>query len=93
MVRIAKSRQGTSFVSILKMSVAVIQCIRSSSRTGYMLVKVRHDLLDVGFVKVPRDDRGSVRVFVDVAAELIMKFGQIQASVCLWWNVNGSNDD
>ncbi len=93
MVRFAKSRQGTSFVGILKLSVAMIQCIRSSSWTGYMLVKVRHDLLEVGFVKVPRDDRGSVRVFVDVAAELIVEFGQSQASVCLWWNVNGSNDD
>ncbi len=93
MVRFAKSRQGTSFVGILKLSVAMIQCIRSSSRTGYMLVKVRHDLLEVGFVKVPRDDRGSVRVFIDVAAELIVEFGQSQASVCLWWNVNGSNDD
>ncbi len=93
MVRFAKSRQGTSFVGNLKLSVAMIRCIRSSSRTGYMLVKVRHDLLEVGFVKVPRDDRGSVRVFIDVAAELIVEFGQSQASVCLWWNVNGSNDD
>ncbi len=93
MVRFAKSRQGTSFVGILKLSVARIQCIRPSSWTGYMLVKVRHDLLEVGFVKVPRDDRGSVRVFVDVAAELIVEFGQSQASVCLWWNVNDSNDD
>ncbi len=49
-----------------------------------MLVKVRHDLPEVGFVKVPRDDRGSIRVFVDVAAELIVEFGQSQASVCLW---------
>ncbi len=31
----------------------MIQCIRSSSWTGYMLVKVRHDLPEVGFVKVP----------------------------------------
>ncbi len=29
----------------------MIQCIRSSSWTGYMLVKVRHDLPEVGFVK------------------------------------------
>ncbi len=71
----------------------MIQCIRSSSRTGYMLMKVRHDLLEVGFVKVPRDDRGSIRVFIDVAAELIVEFGQSQASVCLWWNVNSSNYD
>ncbi len=92
MVRFAKSRQGTSFVGILKPSVAMIQCIWSSSWTGYVLVKVRHDLLEVGFVKVPRDDRGSVRVFIDIA-ELIVEFGQSQASVCLWWNVNGSNDD
>ncbi len=83
MVRFAKSRQGTSFVGILKLSVAMIQCILSSSWTGYVLVKVRHDLLEVGFVKVPRDDRGSVRVFIDVAAELIGEFVQSQASVCL----------
>ncbi len=49
-----------------------------------MLVKVRHDLPEVGFVKVPRDDRGSIRVFVDVAGELIVDFGQSQASICLW---------
>ncbi len=53
----------------------------------------RHDLPEVGFVKVPCDDRGSVRVFVDAAAELIVEFGQSQARVCLWWNVNGSSDD
>ncbi len=41
MVRLAKSRQETSFVGILKLSVAMIQCIRSSSWTGYVLVKVR----------------------------------------------------
>ncbi len=58
-----------------------------------MLVKVRHDLPDSGFVKVPRDDRGSIRVFVNISTEHIMKFGQSQASVCLWWNVNSSNDD
>ncbi len=46
----------------------MIQCIRSSSWTGYMLMEGRHDLPEVGFVKVPCDDRGSVRVFVDVAA-------------------------
>ncbi len=51
----------------------MIQCIRAPSWTGYMLMKVWHDLPEVGFVKVPRDDRGSVRVFVDVAAELIVK--------------------
>ncbi len=71
----------------------MILCVRSSSPTGYMLVKVRHDLPEVGFVKVPRDDRGSIRVFVDVSAEHIVEFGQSQASVCLWGNVNGSNDD
>ncbi len=93
MVRFAKSRQGTSFVGILKRSVAMIKCIRSSSWTGYVLVKVRHDLLEIGFVKIPRDDRGSVRMFVDISAEHIVEFEQSQASVCLWWNVNGSNDD
>ncbi len=35
-------------------------------------MEVRHDLPEVGFVKVPRDDRGSVRVFVDVAADLVV---------------------
>ncbi len=96
MVRFAKSRQGTSFVGILKLGVAMIQCILSSNWTGYMLLKVRHDgrlRHEVGFVEVPCDDTCSVRVFVDVAAKLIVEFGQSQASVCLWWNVNGSNDD
>ncbi len=68
---------------ILELSVAMIQCIRSSGWTGYMLMEVRHDLPEVGFVKVPCDDRGSVRVFVDVAAELFVEFGQSQARVCL----------
>ncbi len=58
-----------------------------------MLMKVRHDLPEVGFVKVPRDDKGSVRMFVNVAAEHIMKLRQSQASVCLWWNVNSRNND
>ncbi len=71
----------------------MIQCIRPSSWTGYMLIKVRHDLPEVAFVKVPRDDEGSVRVFVNVAAEHIMKLRQSQASVCLCWNVNSSNND
>ncbi len=61
----------------------MIQCIRSSSWTGYMLMKVRHDLPEVGFVKVPRDDRGSIRVFVNVSAEHIVEFGQSQARVRL----------
>ncbi len=58
-----------------------------------MLMKVRHDLPEVGFVKVPRNDRGSVRVFVDVSAKHIVEFGQSLASVCLWWNVNSSDND
>ncbi len=58
-----------------------------------MLVEVWHDFSEVGFVEVSRDDGGSVRVFIDVAAELVVKFGQSQASICLWWNVDGSNDD
>ncbi len=33
----------------------------------------RHDLPEIGFVKVPHDDKGSVRVFVNVAAEHIVK--------------------
>ncbi len=56
-------------------------------------MEVRHDLPEVGFVKVPCDDRGSVRVFVDVAADLVVEFGQSQTRVCLLWNVNGSSDD
>ncbi len=71
----------------------MIQFILSFSWTGYMLMKVRHDLPEVGFVKVPRDDRGSFRVFVNVSAEHIVEFGQSQASVCLWWNVNSSSND
>ncbi len=39
----------------------MIQCIWYSSWTGYMLMKVWHDLPEVGFVKVPHDDEGSVR--------------------------------
>ncbi len=71
----------------------MIQCIRSSGWTGYMLMKVRHDLLEVGFVKVPGDDEGSVRMFVVISAELIVEFEQSQASVSLWWNVNSSSND
>ncbi len=63
------------------------------SWTGYMLMKVRYDLPEAGFVKVPRDDRGCVRVFVNVSAEHIVEFGQSQASVCLWWNVNNRDND
>ncbi len=58
-----------------------------------MLMKVWHDLLEVGFVKVPGDDEGSVRMFVDISTEHIVEIGQSQASICLWWNVNGSNND
>ncbi len=61
----------------------MIQCIRDSSWTGYMLVKVWHDLPEAGFVKVPCDDRGSVRVFVNISAEHIVEFDKSQASVCL----------
>ncbi len=58
-----------------------------------MLVEVWLDFSEVGFVEVSCDDGGSVRVFIDVAAELVVEFGQSQASICLWWNVDGSNDD
>ncbi len=75
------------FVGIFELGVAMIECIRSSGWTGYMLMKVRHDLLEVGFVEVPRDDEGNVRMFVYISAEHIVEFGQSQASVCLWWNV------
>ncbi len=71
----------------------MIQCIQSSGWTGYMLMKVRQDFLEVGLVKVPRDDEGSVRMLVVISAELVMEFGQSQASICLRWNVDGSNDD
>ncbi len=57
------------------------------------MMKVQHDLLEVGFVKVPGDDEGSVRMFVDITAEHIVEIGQSQASICLWWNVDRSNDD
>ncbi len=50
----------------------MIQCIRSSSWTGYMLMKFK--LPEVGFVKFPRDDKSSVRMFVNVAAEHILEF-------------------
>ncbi len=81
------------FVGIFELGVAMIECIQSSGWTGYVLMKVRDDLLEVGFVKVPCDDTCSVRMFIDVAAELIVEFGQSQAGICLWWYVNGSNDD
>ncbi len=47
----------------------------------------------LALLKSPRDDRGSVRVFVNVSAGHIVEFGQSQASVCLWWNVNSSDND
>ncbi len=62
----------------------MIECIQSSGWTGYMLMKVRQDFLEVGFVKVPGDDEGSVRMFVVISAELVVEFGQSQASIqCL----------
>ncbi len=72
----------------------MIQCILSSSWTGYMFWKVRHDLLEAGFVKVPRDDRGSLRVFVNVSAEHIVDLDKAKfVNVCLWCNVNSSDND
>ncbi len=62
----------------------MIQCIQSSGWTGYMLMKVRQDFLEVGLVKVPGDDEGSVRMLVVISAELVVEFGQSQDSVCLW---------
>ncbi len=88
-----KAGSELGFVGIFEQSVAMIECVQSSSWTGYMLMKVRHDLLEVGFVKVPGDDEGSVRMFVVISAEHIVEIGQSQASVCLWWNVDNSNDD
>ncbi len=71
----------------------MIECIQSSGWTGYMLIKVRQDLLEVGFVEFSGDDEGSVRMFVVISAEHIVEIGQSQASVSLWWNVDRSNDD
>ncbi len=42
---------------------------------------------------VGKVNEGSVRMFVDISAEHIVEIGQSQASVCLWWNVDRSNDD
>ncbi len=47
----------------------MIQCIQSSGWTGYMLMKVRQDFLEVGLVKVPSDDTSSVGMFVDISAD------------------------
>ncbi len=44
----------------------MIECIQSSGWTGYMLMKVRHDLLEVGFLKVPGDDEGSVMITYNI---------------------------
>ncbi len=71
----------------------MIQCIRSSGWTGYMLVKVGMTCLRLALLKSPRDDKSSVRMLVNVAADHIVKFRQSQARVCLWWDVNGSSDD
>ncbi len=71
----------------------MIECIQSSGWTGYMLMKVWQDLFEVGFVKVPRDDTCSVRMYVDISAEFVVEFGQGQAGICLWWYINGSDDD
>ncbi len=54
----------------------MIQCILSSSWTGYMLVKVRHDLPEDGFVKIPRYDKSSVRMFVNVSSRRVKSLGR-----------------
>ncbi len=59
----------------------MIECIQSSGWTGYMLMKVRQDLLEIGFDEVSGDDEGSVRMFVVISAEHIVEIGQSQASV------------
>ncbi len=65
--------------------------IQVSGWTGYKLMNVRQDLLEVGFVKVSGDDEGSVRMFVVISLRHIVKIGQGQAVVsCLWWNVDRS---
>jgi len=61
------------FVGVIERSVAVIECIQSSGWTGYMLMKVRHDFLEVGLVKVPSDDTSSVGMFVDISADFIVE--------------------
>ncbi len=71
----------------------MIQCIQSSGWTGYMLMKVRQDFLEVGLVKVPSDDTCSVGMFVDISADFIVEIGQSHASVCLWRNINGRHED
>ncbi len=78
----------SGLVGIFERSVAMIECIQSSGWTRYTLVKVWHDLLEVGFVEVPGDDEGSVRMFVVISAEHIVEIGQSQASISLWWNVD-----
>ncbi len=61
----------------------MIQCIPSSGWTGYMLMEVRHDFLEVGFVKVPRDDTCSVRMYVDISAELVVEYDKAKlVSAC-----------
>ncbi len=52
----------------------MIQCIQSSGWTGYVLMKVRQDFLEVGLVKVPSDDACSVGMFVDISADFIVGF-------------------
>ncbi len=59
----------------------MIEYVQSSGWTGYMLMKVRHDLLEVGFVKVPGDDEGSVRMFVNISAEWSLDKAK-QVSAC-----------
>ncbi len=61
----------------------MFECIQSSDWTGYMLMKVRQDLLEIGFVKAHGDDEGSVRMYVVISAEHIVEIGQSQAvSAC-----------
>lgn len=56
-------------------------------------MKIRHDLPEISIVKVSRDDKGSIRVFVNIAAEHIVKSRQSPASICLWWNVYDSSNN
>ncbi len=49
--------------------------------------------LRLALLKSPAMIEAASGLFVDVAAELLVEFGQSQARVCLRWNVNGSSDD
>ncbi len=59
----------------------MIQCIRYSSWTGYMLMKFGMTCLRLALLKSPTMMKAVSGVFVNVAVEHIVKLGQSQASV------------